>query len=172
MKLRPATPDDLSLLRSWDAQPHVVAATGTDGAFDWEFELPRTVSWREMLIAEADGRPLGIIQIIDPAEEETHYWGDIEQGLCAIAIWIGEERDLGRGFGTDMMRLALDRCFANPSVRAVLIDPLASNVRASRFYERLGFRPMKRRTFGDDDCIVYRLERLGLIEHSNRPIPG
>jgi hypothetical protein len=27
-----------------------------------------------MLIAERDGRPLGIIQIIDPAAEETHYW--------------------------------------------------------------------------------------------------
>jgi aminoglycoside 6'-N-acetyltransferase len=54
---------------------------------------------------------------------------------------------------------APDCCFADPSVRAVLLDPLASNTRAHRFYERLGFVPVERRTFGADDCIVYRLER-------------
>jgi aminoglycoside 6'-N-acetyltransferase len=41
----------------------------------------------------------------------------------------------------------------------VLLDPLASNTRAHRFYERFGFVPVERRTFCADDCIVYRLER-------------
>jgi len=157
MKLRSATRDDLPLLLRWDSEPHVIAATGADGAFDWETELPRIVPWRQILIAEVDGRAIGIIQIIDPAEEETHYWGDAESNMRAIDIWIGEERDLGQGHGTEMMRLALDRCFADAPVNAVLIDPLASNVRARRFYERLGFRPVERRMFGEDDCIVYRL---------------
>jgi aminoglycoside 6'-N-acetyltransferase len=159
MNLRPASPADLPLLRSWDAKPHVIAASGADGAFDWEAELPRCVGWRELLIAEVDGRPVGVMQIIDPTEEETHYWGEIASGLRAIDIWIGEELDLGRGYGTRMMQLALARCFVEPTVRAVLIDPLASNTRACRFYERLGFRPIERRTFGDDDCMVYRLDR-------------
>jgi len=57
------------------------------------------------------------------------------------------------------MRFALDRCFADPAVTAVLIDPLAANVRGRRFYERLGFRFVERRTFGEDDCAVYRLDR-------------
>ena len=42
---------------------------------------------------------------------------------------------------------------------AVLIDPLESNVRAHRFYERLGFRFFERRTFNGDECFVYRLAR-------------
>jgi aminoglycoside 6'-N-acetyltransferase len=41
----------------------------------------------------------------------------------------------------------------------VLIDPLASNTRAHRFYERLGFEFVERRRFGADDCFVYRLPR-------------
>jgi hypothetical protein len=45
-------------------------------------------------------------------------------------------------------------------VTAILIDPLASNVRAHRFYERLGFRFVERRRFGDDDCVVYVLDRV------------
>jgi aminoglycoside 6'-N-acetyltransferase len=159
MQLRPAIPADLSLLRHWDRQDHVVAASGNDGWFEWEAELPRDPDWRELLIAEIDGRPVGMIQIIDPAEEETHYWGDVEKDLRAIDIWIGEEADLGKGYGTQMMRLALQRCFANPLVKAVLIDPLATNTRAHRFYERLGFRPVGRRMFGNDDCLVYRLKR-------------
>jgi aminoglycoside 6'-N-acetyltransferase len=58
-----------------------------------------------------------------------------------------------------MMHLALARCFADPSVTAVIIDPLESNVRARRFFERLGFVEVERRTFGLDVCVVYRLER-------------
>jgi aminoglycoside 6'-N-acetyltransferase len=159
MHLRPANPADLALLRSWDRNPHVVAATGDDGSLDWETELPRNPDWRELLIAEIDGRPIGIVQIIDPAWEETHYWGEVQPDLRAIDIWIGEAADLGRGYGTEMMRLALERCFADHAIKAVLVDPLAGNVRARRFYERLGFRLVERRLFGSDNCIVYRLER-------------
>jgi aminoglycoside 6'-N-acetyltransferase len=159
MRLRKAVPADLALLRHWDSKPHVAAASGTDGPLDWVSELPRDVAWREFLIAEVDGDAIGFIQIVDPAVEETHYWGDAEDNLRAIDIWIGEEGKLGRGYGTQMMELALKRCFAVPAVQAVLIDPLASNVRAHRFYERLGFMAVERRMFGSDDCIVYRLGR-------------
>jgi aminoglycoside 6'-N-acetyltransferase len=145
-------------LQRWSAEPHVVAASGDFSAFDWQHEIPRKVDWRELLIAEVDGRPIGVMQIIDAAREETHYWGDVEENLRAIDIWIGEASDLGKGYGTEMMRLALDRCFADPAVRAVLVDPLASNTRAHRFYERLGFRCVERRMFGSDECLVYRLE--------------
>jgi aminoglycoside 6'-N-acetyltransferase len=168
MHLRLATPSDLALLACWDRQPHVISARGDDGPFEWETELSRSPDWRELLIAESDGRPIGFIQIIDPAREETHYWGDVEPDLRAIDIWIGEESDLGRGFGTRMMRHAVERCFADSAVKAVLIDPLASNTRARRFYERLGFRCIERRTFGHDDCFVLRLERRDW-EAASRP---
>jgi aminoglycoside 6'-N-acetyltransferase len=156
--LRPATPDDLALLRHWDEQPHVIASDPNDD-WGWEVELHRHPDWREQLIAELDGRPIGFVEIIDPAREESHYWGDTSADLRAIDIWIGEEACLGKGYGTQMMRLALDRCFADPAVSAVLVDPLAGNTRAHRFYERLGFRFVEARRFGEDDCLVYRLQR-------------
>ena len=156
--LRPATLGDLELLRHWDEQPHTVASDPDDD-WGWETELARNPPWREQLIAEVDGRPVGFLQIIDPAEEDSHYWGDAPPNLRAIDIWIGEASDLNRGYGTAMMRLAIARCFAAPEVTAILIDPLASNTAAHRFYERLGFRFVDRRQFGGDDCFVYRLER-------------
>jgi aminoglycoside 6'-N-acetyltransferase len=150
---------DAALLTYWDAKPHVVAATGADDVEDWPDYLSTDPEWRDTLIAELSGRPIGVIQVIDPLKEVTHYWGDIAPHLRAIDIWIGEESDLGHGHGTQMMTLALDRCFEEPSVVAVLIDPLESNSRARRFYERLGFIAQGPRVFGDDHCMVYRLER-------------
>ena len=99
------------------------------------------------------------VQIIDPAEEETHYWGDVPAGLRAIDIWIGEKGDLGKGHGTKIMQLALSRCFDISSVIAVLVDPLASNTSAHRFYKRLGFQFVEQRRFANDSCYVYRLNQ-------------
>lgn len=158
MILRSATSADLELLRHWDEQPHVIASDPNDD-WHWEEELDRTPDWREQLIAEVEGCPIGFIQIIDPAREESHYWGDVANNLRAIDIWIGEPTNLGKGYGTKMMQLALARCFADPTVTAVLLDPLVSNTRVHRFYERLGFQRIDRRLFGEDDCFVYRLNR-------------
>lgn len=155
--LRPATIEDIFLLEYWDEQPHV-AASGVEG-WDWEEELSCDDPAREPMIAELDGRPIGFMEIIDPFLEQEHYWGDVEPNLRAMDIWIGEADDLGKGYGTEMMRLALEKCFAPPEVTAVIIDPLASNTDAIRFYERLGFKFVERRMFDEDDCAVHRLDR-------------
>lgn len=158
LTFRAARPDDAPLLRRWDDEPHVIASDPLSD-WQWETELRREPPWRDQLVAELDGRPIGFLQIIDPALEDSHYWGDCGPELRAVDIWIGEPDCLGRGHGSAMMRHALTRCFAPPGVRAVLIDPLASNTRAHRFYERFGFRFVERRRFGPDDCFVYRLDR-------------
>ncbi len=158
LQLRPATLADLPLLQHWDEQPHIIESDPND-EWNWEVELDRNPEWREQWVAELDGRPIGFVQIIDPENEETHYWGEVPKNLRAIDIWIGEKADTGKGYGTAMMQLALERCFADPAVTAVLIDPLASNTAAHRFYERLGFEFLEQRRFGEDDTFVYRLQR-------------
>ncbi len=156
--LRQATVADVPLLRFWDEQPHVIASDPNDN-WNWEVQLLRQPLWRWQFVAELDGRPIGFVQIIDPAEEETHYWGTIAANLRAIDIWIGSEGDLGKGYGTQIMQLAVDFCFRDPRVDEILVDPLASNSKAHRFYERLGFRAIEQRQFGEDLTIVYQLDR-------------
>jgi aminoglycoside 6'-N-acetyltransferase len=159
LQLRPATLADLDLLEHWHRQPHVIAAAGED--WGWPEELAQSPAWRTLQIAELHGRPIGLLQIIDAAEEESHYWGDVPPGLRAIDLWLGELADTGKGHGTRMMELALQRCFADPLATAVVVDPRATNTGARRFYERLGFVDEGPRRFdGDDeDCHVYRLRR-------------
>ena len=55
---------------------HVIESDPNDD-WQWETELNRAVPWRDQLIAELDGVPIGFVQILDPAAEETHYWGDV-----------------------------------------------------------------------------------------------
>jgi aminoglycoside 6'-N-acetyltransferase len=68
-----------------------------------------------------------------------------------------------------MMRQALARCFAPADVEAVLIDPLASNVDAIRFYRRMGFEFVEARDFGDDHCHVHRLSRERYLQWLTEP---
>ena len=178
--LRKATVSDAPLLRKWDEQEYLQDASGDDDDWDYENEFARTDndSWAVYLVAEIGQddddkqkrRPIGFVQIIDPKEEETHYWGDdCEANLRAIDIWIGDERCLGRGYGTQMMDQALsDYCFDSDQVRAVLVDPLLSNTRAHKFYQKLGFRPVGKRTFGSDECLVHRLDRADWFRSTTR----
>lgn len=166
VRLRPATLDDAVLLAEWDLEPHVIACSTDDPEADVAFG---GIQWREELedqsgisfyrIAEVSGRPIGVIQVCDPHLEPTHYWGDIEPNLRAIDIWIGPKDALNQGYGTQMMTLAVDACFAAPEVTGIVIDPLNTNTDAHRFYQRMGFEVVGRRMFDEDDCLVHRLSR-------------
>lgn len=167
--LRIATLADIPTLERWDAEPDIIAATtdnpATSKAFgednDWNenIAMHQDDVW-EHWIAETQGRPIGAMMMCDPYREPTRYWGDVAPNQRALDIWIGEAADRGKGYGQAMMRLGIERCFARPDVTAILIDPLNSNARAHAFYQRLGFRPVGRKVFNDeDDCLVHKLTR-------------
>ena len=153
--LRRATSDDAPILKTWDIDDDVGYSGGEDDNYDWDYELPRSVPWREFLIAELGAHPIGMVVLIDALREESHYWGhDAPEGSWAIDIWIGESENRSKGYGTAMMKKALERCFDMHGASCVLIDPLQSNHRAIAFYRRLGFREVGPRRFGNDDCLV------------------
>lgn len=158
MKLRKATTSDIELLRYWDNLPHIIASKGNED-WEWERELPQSPEWREQYIIELNNKPIGFLQIIDPHLEETHYWGEVSEGLRAIDIWIGETEYLGKGLGSEATAKAIDKCFEDPRVEAILVDPLSNNKRAHRFYEKFGFEFLEPRKFCEDDCFVFKLRR-------------
>jgi aminoglycoside 6'-N-acetyltransferase len=173
IRLRHASQADAPLLVSLSEQPHVIAATSDDPLDEpprdegyWLQELAGCIPGvSEYWIAEREDaggewRPIGVMQMVDPHVEPTHYWGETEPNLRALDIWIGDANDLGKGYGEVMMRQACARCFDDPAVIAVIVDPLASNTRAQKFYERLGFRRTHSQTFDDHtECQIMRLSR-------------
>jgi aminoglycoside 6'-N-acetyltransferase len=170
--LRRAVVADAALLRRWDRDPGVIAATtddpGAEVAFentDWAQEIAGDCDANYHVIAEVDGRPIGAVRICDPHREHTHFWGDIGPGLRALDIWIGDAADRGCGFGTEMMYLAHDLCFADDAVTAIVLDPLESNAEARRFYRRLGYVDAGMHVFGDGNTEQ-------IMRRDRRPIDG
>ena len=177
--LRSATSADVPLLEHWNRQPHVISATTDDQTAEVAFEgtsmadeLASQDEYNQYFIAELDGRPIGAMQLIDPHLERSHYWGEISPNLRALDIWIGEPDCLGKGYGETMMRLAFQLCFADSAVTAIVIDPLASNVRAHEFYQRIGFKPVGLRNFDDDECLVHELTRGDWCARFNDDVKG
>ena len=170
--LRRATTADARWLDLWDQDADVISCSTDDPdatvAFaetEWAEELAAQDEHSQYFIGELGGQPIGAMQICDPHLETSHYWGEIAPNLRAIDIWIGAPQHRGKGFGGEMMRLALDKCFADSRVTGIVIDPLASNERALRFYRRVGFKAIGRRHFGPDDCLVHELTRRDWLAH-------
>ncbi len=168
LTIRKATLADVPALYKWDEKPHVQAAVSNTGTTsfeaNWEEELADRVDGTEFFIAEVaapnGALAIGALQVIDPAREQSHYWGAVAANQRAVDIWIGEEHYLGKGYGTQMMTFAIDYCFLPLHVIAILIDPLSNNTRAHRFYEKFGFEFKERRQFDEEsDCFVYKLTR-------------
>jgi aminoglycoside 6'-N-acetyltransferase len=157
MLFRKATRGDISLLKHWDKQPHVIASDPE--LWSWEDDFDRKDPAVEKFIVELNGHSIGFIQLMDPELEETHYWGETESGYMAIDIWIGMAKDLNKGYGTAIMKMAIDKCFNDPLVHTILIDPLKSNIKAHRFYRRLAFTFVEERKFNDEVCFVFELKR-------------
>ena len=158
IKLRPAIINDLELVRYWDTKQHVIDCD-PDDEWNWEVELNRNPKWREQFVAELKGIAVGFIQIIDPYLEETQYWGTIEKNKRAIDIWIGEENNINKGYGTIMMKLAIKICFENSMIDGILVDPLKTSSKAHRFYTSLGFEFIEEREFDESVCFIYELKR-------------
>lgn len=153
--LRPVTLDDISILRTWDAEPDRDEWAGTDGPWEWEAEIPIDEPWKTMWIAERGGLAIGFVQLLETSLDETNYWGeDAEKGTWAIDLWIGDPVHRGGGIGSQIMSRAieiLEECGAS----RVLVDPLIANRRAHAFYEACGFAPIGERSFGADRCLVF-----------------
>ena len=75
ISLRQATVEDVPLLKYWDTKQHVIDCD-PEGPWDWDEELKHNPAWREQFVAMKGVEPVGFIQIIDPALEESHYLGD------------------------------------------------------------------------------------------------
>jgi aminoglycoside 6'-N-acetyltransferase len=82
---------------------------------------------------ELDGDVVGLIQYSEEDEPDYRHAG--------IDIVLGRE-GRGRGFGPDAVRTLARYLFDVRGHHRLTIDPAASNERAIRAYERVGFRPV------------------------------
>lgn len=158
VRMRPARTEDAVVLRRWEKAPHLAGLLG-DGDWMWEQSLANPHPSHTPFIAEVGGKPVGFLELLDTETDPERYWGGLPSGYVAIDLWIGDAAYLGKGVGREMMRQALERCFARAGIHTVLVDPLISNTASHRFYERCGFTYLGDRLFDDDACRVFGISR-------------
>lgn len=131
--LRPIRGSDREALLAVLRDPSVVEVWDTRGAeVSVEELLAGEAHWTVWAI-EVDGEFAGSIQ----ASEET----DPDYRSAGIDIFMSS-RFQGRGLGTDAVRTLARYLIDVRGHRRLTIDPAASNARAIRTYEKVGFKPV------------------------------
>lgn len=134
---RPATMDDLPMLRLWLAAPHVARWWDDEDPFDEEDLAERMFrAW----IVSVDGRAFAYVQDYD-----VHGWSEtpftfLPEGSRAIDLFIGPEDMAGQGHGSGLVRAFAEKLIAGgaPCVGA---DPHPSNARSVAAFGKAGFEP-------------------------------
>ncbi|MGL4490164.1 MAG: GNAT family N-acetyltransferase [Rhizobiaceae bacterium] len=156
-EFRTVTKKDAALLKRWIASPHWQ---------DWWDEPDMAVAEImehlesdsvEPMIVELDGKPVAYVQTYDPHMEDGHPYQDQPFGTLGIDISIGEETDLNKGLGTEILQALTEILFEEGATR-LIIDPDPDNKRAIRSYEKAGFVAFDTRTSEYGPALMMALD--------------
>ena len=129
--LRPVSPDDAAVLAEILADPTVAAWWGTFDAEKLRHDVIEPPPEVACFVIEVEGSVAGFIQYHEENEPGYRHAG--------IDIAVGSSWQ-GRGIGPDAIRALAGHLFEERGHHRLTIDPAVANERASRAYERVGFR--------------------------------
>jgi diamine N-acetyltransferase len=145
IRLRAPTHDDLPRFTAWLNDPDVRQYI----SLIYPFSIEEEESWFEaMLKRPKEEHPL-VIEVRQPEEENEGTWIPIGNlGLFSIdwrvrsaelGIFIGEKSYWNRGYGSEAVHLILRHGFSTLNLQRIVLRVFASNTRAIRAYEKVGF---------------------------------
>jgi aminoglycoside 6'-N-acetyltransferase len=135
---RPATRDDLPMLRTWLATPPVVRWWGDPeeqyALLEEDLRNPLMV----MRIVACEGRPFAYVQDYGVHTWPQAHFAHLPEGARGIDAFIGVPEMIGQGHGAAFLRERAMQLIAE-GAPLVAIDPDASNLRARAAYAKAGF---------------------------------
>ncbi|MEK8034954.1 AacA4 family aminoglycoside N(6')-acetyltransferase [Ideonella sp. DXS29W] len=124
--------------------------------------LPRVLAEERVTpyIAMLGDRPLGYAQSYVAMGSGDGWWEDVtDPGVRGIDQSLADEHDLGRGWGTRLVRTLAEQLFRDPSVTRIQTDPHPDNGRAIRCYEKAGFRAVREIVTPDGPALYMVCDR-------------
>lgn len=116
---------DLVLLSHGGWEPWSLAAAEKD------FEKHLEEQDKSSFVIEADGKVIGDIGL--------HPWKNRRAGSASMGVSIYDPEYLGKGYGRDAINTLLDWAFRIQNFKRIGLTCLATNERAIRCYEAVGF---------------------------------
>jgi RimJ/RimL family protein N-acetyltransferase len=136
--LRPLEKSDLGVLQTWANDPELRGLTGetmpsSQVGMEETFERARTDPDRVwfVVVHKETHQVIGEARLL----RMFYAWRTTD-----LSIILGDKTAWGRGFGTEAINLLLDYAFGYLNFHRVSIGVVASNERALRFYEKVGFK--------------------------------
>lgn len=162
--LRKMTVEDTDQVIAWRNAPHVMQ--------QFLFRTPLT---REMHLRWIKEKiECGSVEQFIICEKESHrgigsfYFRDIdhEQHTAELGIFIGEKDAIGKGYGTETVRIGVAYGFETLKLNRILLRVLAENTGAIRSYEKNGFHLKEDRK---ETVNLEGMERTVLFMERERP---
>lgn len=70
---------------------------------------------------------------------------DYKNGRASLGIFIGEEENLSKGYGSEAIKLMVNYAFNNLRLHNIKLDVFEDNIRAQKAYQKCGFKEYGRR---------------------------
>ena len=145
VRFRLMTKSDLPILLEWLRRPHLAqwweGCASLDELRSEYLPLTEKRPHTRAYIASIDGVDIGYVQAYHAMQAGDGWWTEErDPGVWGIDQFLAEEKQLGKGLGTRMVRSFADFLFEDPAVTRIQADPSPENGRAIRCYEKAGFR--------------------------------
>lgn len=160
VQLRPLERKHLPRCVEWLNDPEVAEnlsiyePVSMEGEQRWYDDLLRDRSSKVFALETREGVHLGNVGFHEI---------DLHNRKAELGIFIGEKGQWGKGYGEEGVRLALRFAFEGMNLNRVYLRTFASNVRAQKCYEKVGFvkeGALRQEMFKNGtyvDCFVYSI---------------
>ena len=137
--LRPLRIEDMDVFSAWRNNLQLIKMTqgirypkSKEMEHDWYYELARDKSNRRVMFGVETIREqefIGVIQLYDI---------DYISGTCKWCFIIGDERNQGKGYGTEAPHILFDYAFNVLNLRKISTFSIAINQATARMKDKLG----------------------------------
>lgn len=145
INFKPLSEADFPLLQKWLNSPHVKEWWHHDGKIEEKYKTyvqgyklengeKKPIS---AFIIYIDDKPIGYIQLYN-AYDFAKQLKDLPKSLGMIDFYIGDEKYLAQGIGSEILKV-----FDYQDFDYVLVDPDINNIAAIKTYEKSGFSKIK-----------------------------
>jgi RimJ/RimL family protein N-acetyltransferase len=145
INFKPLNEDDFALLKKWLNAPHVKERWQHDGNVEEKYRtyvqgyklengVKKPIS---AFIIYIDDEPVGYIQLYN-AYDFAMQLTDLPESLGMIDFYVGDEKYLGQGIGSKILKV-----FNYQDFDYILVDPDINNIAAIETYKKSGFSKIK-----------------------------
>lgn len=133
---------DLELLKKWFNEAHVKEFWHESDdivALKNKFIDEHPKHGVKSFIIYYNDEPIGYVQSYEAEKAGQGWWADAEPGTFGIDLFIGDNKMIGKGIGTRIVKEFITKISREFDVKKIIIDPSPENAKMIHICEKIGF---------------------------------